>query len=129
MPKDEKAKTMREAALSTLAGVYRDAMLLVSESKRAIDSFTGPIPEDSPYRYLRQGVGDAVISYLTREQKPKKIVELVQELEAGHCVFGVIKSPLEIVTKSVKAYIQSGRLEWTDKAKTLVGLPGWRKKK
>lgn len=129
MAKDERVKTMREAALSTLAQVYRDATLLASESKRAIDSFTGPIPEDSPYRYLRQGVGDAVISYLTREQKPKKIPELVQELDAGHCVFGVIKSPMEIVTKSVKAYIQTGRLEWTDKAKTLIGLPGWRRRK
>lgn len=120
---------MREAALSTLAQVYRDATLLANESKRAIDSFTGPIPEDSPYRYLRQAVGDAVIAYLGREQKPKKIPELVQELEDGHCVFGVIKSPTEIVTKSVKAYIQTGRLEWMDKAKTLVGLPGWKRKK
>lgn len=120
---------MREAALSILADVYRDATLLVNESKRAIDSFTGPIPEDSPYRYLRMSAGDAVIAHLTRIQKPRSIAELVQELEAGHCIFPAIKSPREIVDKVVKAYLQTSRLEWADKGKTLVGLPGWKKRK
>lgn len=128
MPKDDKVKSMREAALETLAEVYRDAMLLASESKQAINSFTGPIPEDSPYRYLRMSLGEALIAYLTREGKPKTISELVKELECGHCVIGVIKSPGEIVTKSVKAYIQSGRLAWMNKSKTLVGLPVWKKR-
>jgi hypothetical protein len=117
--------TMREAALETLAEVYRDAMQLANESKRAIDSFTGPIPEDSPYRYLRLSVGDAIICFLTRQGKPRTISELVQELQDGHCVLGVIKPPAEIVTKVVKAYIQTARLVWMNKNKNTVGLPAW----
>lgn len=117
-------QTLREAALQTLAGVYRDASLLAQESKRAIDSFTGEIPPDSPYRYLRLSVGDSVLAYLTAtNNKPVTIAALVRELEGGHCVFGVIKSSSEIVTKSVKAYIQGGRLEWADRGKTTVRKP------
>jgi hypothetical protein len=122
-------KSSREAALANLAELYRDAMQLATESKRAIDSFTGEIPPNSPYRYLRMSVGDAIIAYLEREGKPKTVADLVRELEAGHCVFGLIKSAVEIVRKSVNAYTQAGRLMWMDRGKTLVGLPVWKKRR
>jgi hypothetical protein len=125
----KEVKIMREEALETLAKVYSEAMQLAHESRRAIDSFTGPIPEDSPYRYLRLSVGEAIMSHLAREGKPRTIADLVKELQDGHCVFGAVKSPDEIVTKSVKAYIQIGRLAWTNKSKTLVGLPEWAARK
>lgn len=118
----------RESALSSLAGEYKDALQYTGELRRAIDSFSGPIPEDSPHRYLRQDVGEAIIAHLTRlGPGGKSIKDLVAELEEGGCIFGVIKSPTEIVTKVVKAYVQSGRLAWMDRKQSLVGLPGERK--
>jgi hypothetical protein len=117
----------RESTLSHLAGEYKDSLQYTGELRRAIDGFKGPIPDDSPHRYLRQNVGDAILDYLAKVDVSKKnrksIKDLVAELEAGGCIFGVIKSPTEIVTKVVKAYIQSGRLVWADRKQTLVGLP------
>jgi hypothetical protein len=113
----------RESTLSHLAGEYQDALHYTVELRRAIDGFRGPIPDDSPHRYLRQDVGDAILVYLARVGKSKSIKELVAELESGGCIFGMIKSPTEIVTKAVKAYIQSGRLVWADRKQTLVDLP------
>jgi len=120
---DKTVRERRESTLSHLAGEYQDALHYTVELRRAIDSFRGPIPDDSPHRYLRQDVGDAILTYLTRAGKPKSIKDLVDELLDGGCVFGMIKSPAEIVTKAVKAYIQSGRLEWADRKQTLVGVP------
>jgi hypothetical protein len=124
----KRIRERRESTLSHLAGEYKDALHYTGELRRAIDSFSGPIPEDSPHRYLRQDVGDAILAYLTRVgassgPKGKSIKDLVTELESGGCIFGVIKSPTEIVTKVVKAYVQSSRLEWQDRKQTLVGLP------
>jgi hypothetical protein len=113
----------RETTLSHLAGEYQDALHYTVELRRAIDGFRGPIPDDSPHRYLRLDVGDAILAYLIRVAKSKSIKELVAELESGGCIFGRIKSPTEIVTKAVKAYIQSGRLMWVDPKQTRVGLP------
>jgi hypothetical protein len=113
----------RESTLSHLAGEYKDSLQYTGELRRAIDSLSGPIPDDSPHRYLRQNVGDAILAYLSRVGKSKSIKDLVVELESGGCIFGVIKSPMEIVTKAVKANIQSGRLEWEDKAQKAVRLP------
>jgi hypothetical protein len=113
----------RETTLSHLAGEYQDALHYTVELRRAIDGFRGPIPDDSPHRYLRLDVGDAILAYLIRVGKSKSIKELVAELESGGCIFGRIKSPTEIVTKAVKAYIQSGRLAWVDPKQTRVGLP------
>lgn len=122
---DKTIRERRESTLSYLAGEYKDALQYSGELRRSIDSFS--IPEDSAHRYLRQDVGDAIIAYLTRLGAGKKagvsIPDLVAELEAGGCIFGVIKSPKEIVTKVVKAYIQSGRLIWMDQKQTLMGLP------
>jgi hypothetical protein len=120
----KRVQELRESTLSHLAGEYQDALHYTVELRRAIDGFRGPIPDDSPHRYLRQDVGDAILAYLTRVGKSKSIKDLVAELESGGCIFGMIKSPTEIVTKAVKAYIQSGRLEWADRKQTLVGLPG-----
>jgi hypothetical protein len=121
----KRVEERRESTLSHLAGEYKEALQYTGELRRAIDSFSGPIPDDSPHRYLRQDVGEAIITHLTRVGPGgKSIKDLVAELEAGGCIFGVIKSPTEIVTKVVKAYIQSGRLEWMDRKQTLVGLPG-----
>lgn len=111
----------RESTLSHLAGEYKEILQYSGELRRAIDSFT--ITDDSAHRYLRQDAGDAILGYLGRVGKSKSIKELVEELEAGGCIFGVIKSPTEIVTKVVKAYIQIGRLVWVDRKQTLVGLP------
>lgn len=119
---------MREEALAKLAEVYREAMLLANESARGIESFVGPIPEDSPYRYLRMSVGNAILAYLTRSGKPKTTKEIAQELQDGHCVLGVIRPALEIVTKTIKTYIASKRLVWMNKTQTLVGLPEWKKR-
>jgi hypothetical protein len=113
----------RETTLSHLAGEYQDALHYTVELRRAIDGFRGPIPDDSPHRYLRLDVGDAILAYLIRVGKSQSIKELVAELESGGCIFGRIKSPTEIVTKAVKAYIQSGRLVWVDPKQTRVGLP------
>lgn len=125
MPKPKKTvRERRESALSHLASEYKDTLHYSGELRRAIDCFSGPIPDDSPHRYLRHdNVGDAILSYLAKVGKSKSIKELVAELESGGCIFGVIKSPTEIVTKVVKAYIQSGRLVWADRKQTLVGLP------
>lgn len=117
MPQD-----IRESALAHLAAGYKDAVLLTSEFKRSIDSFSGPIPPDSPVRYLRLSVGDAVMAFLGSTSKPQSLDSLVHELEAGGCIFGAIKSPQEIVSKSVAAYVQMGRLRWVNKSKTLVAL-------
>jgi hypothetical protein len=112
----------RESTLSHLAGEYKDSLHYTVELRRAIDGFRGPIPDDSPHRYLRQDVGDAILVYLARVGQSKSIKDLVAELESGGCIFGMIKSPTEIVTKAVKAYIQSGRLEWADPKQTRVGV-------
>jgi hypothetical protein len=113
----------RETTLSHLAGEYQDALHYTVELRRAIDGFRGPIPDDSPHRYLRLDVGDAILAYLIRVGKSKSIKELVAELESGGCIFGRIKSPTEIVTNAVKAYNQSGRLAWLDPKQTRVGFP------
>jgi hypothetical protein len=113
---------IRESALADLAAHYRDAVLITSELKRSIDSFSGPIPADSPVRYLRMTVGDAIMSFLDHTSKPQSLASLVQELEAGGCIFGAVKSPQEIVGKSIAAYVQMGRLRWMNKGKTLVAL-------
>lgn len=118
----------RENVLSHLGAEYNDALHYTAELRRAIDSFSGEIPADSPYRYLRQGVGDAILAYLKRAGKPQKIAALVRELEAGHCIFGRIKSAEEITTKAVQAYVRSKRLQWMDEKTTLVGLPEWKRK-
>jgi hypothetical protein len=114
----------RESTLSHLASEYKDTLQYSGELRRAIDSFSGPIPDDSPHRYLRHdNVGDAILDYLAKVARSKSIKDLVAELESGGCIFGVIKSPMEIVTKVVKAYIQSGRLVWADRKQTTVKLP------
>lgn len=125
--KNKTVRERRESTLSHLAGEYKDALHYSGELRRAIDSFSGPIPDDSPHRYLRQNVGDAILAYLAKvgvsSKAGKSIKDLVAELETGGCIFGMIKSPMEIVTKAVKANIQSGRLVWVDRKQTLVGLP------
>jgi hypothetical protein len=125
---EKRVAERRDSTLSHLAGEYKDALHYTGELRRAIDSFTGSIPDDSPHRYLRhENVGEAILTYLARvgasTKSGKTIKELVEELEAGGCIFGLIKSPTEIVTKVVKAYIQSGRLVWVDRKQTIVGLP------
>lgn len=122
MAKSKKSvQQRREDTLAHLAGEYKDVLQYSGELRRAIDSFT--ITDDSAHRYLRLDVGDAILGYLRKAGKSKTIQELVAELESGGCIFGVIKSPREIVTKVVKAYIQNGRLMWKDREQTLVGLP------
>jgi len=127
--KGRSAQHMRESALSHLADEYKDALQLTGELRRAIDAFSGPIPEDSPQRYLRMDVGDAILHFLGLQQKPKgkSVDELVRELQSRGCLFGVVKTPREIVTKVVKAYVQSGRLTWMDRKQSLVGLPDWKR--
>lgn len=115
-------QSIRESALTNLAAEYKDASLLVSELGRAIDSFSGDIPEDSPVRYLRLSVGDAVMAYMQRVNKSQTVPALVRELENGGCIFGAIKKPNEIVAKAVAAYVRMGRLRWTDKKQTTVVL-------
>jgi hypothetical protein len=127
MAKETKnVRRRREGVLAHLGEEYNDSLRYTSELRRAIDSFSGEIPADSPYRYLRQGVGDAIVAYLTRAGKPKKISALIAELQAGHCLFGRIKSAEEITRKAVMAYVRVKRLKWMDAKKTLVGLPAWK---
>lgn len=125
MPKAPKStRERREDVLSQLGAEYSDALRYTVELRRAIDSFCGEIPADSPYRYLRQTVGDAILTFLERKGKPQKISALVDELKAGHCLFGHVKSAEEITIKAVQAYVRSKRLRWVDQKKGLVGLPG-----
>jgi hypothetical protein len=115
----------REGVLAFLSAEYSDALLYTSELRRAIASFPGQIPADSPYRYLQHSVGDAIVSFLRSHGKPQTIPELVKELKAGHCLFGAIKSAEEITRKAVNAYVKVKRLGWTDRKQTKVGLPEW----
>jgi hypothetical protein len=124
---NKNVRDRREDVLAHLGAEYNDALTYTAELRRAIDSFSGEIPADSPYRYLRQGVGDAILAYLTRVQKPQKISALIQELKAGHCLFGRIKSAEEITRKAVTACVRSKRLQWMDAKKSVVGLPGWKR--
>jgi hypothetical protein len=109
----------RDEILSHLAVEYRDAVQYTGELRRAIDSFSGQIPDSSPNRYLRMDCGDAIMQFLSKVKRAT-IPELVQEMEAGGCIFGQVKSPREIITKIVKAYVQSGKLQWKDKKNTIV---------
>ncbi len=125
--KQRSTKERREGVLSHLASEYRDALQYTTELRRAIDSFSGEIPPNSPLRYLRLSVGESIVDYVTRAGKPQKIAALVKELHAGNCPFGAVKSPEEIVRKAVNAFAKSRRLQWMDDAETLVGLGGWSK--
>jgi hypothetical protein len=126
---DESVAAMRNSALEFLVAQYMDAQRYTAELKRAIASFRGSLPPDSPYRYVGKDVTRAVLSYLTRVQTPQTIEQLITELESGNRVMGVIKSAEEIVRKSVQTNVRRGKLVWMDKKKTLVGLPEWSGKK
>ncbi|MBZ5524921.1 MAG: hypothetical protein LAP21_22035 [Acidobacteriia bacterium] len=120
---------MRNSALEFLVAQYMDAQRYAAELRRAINSFRGSLPPDSPYRYVGKNATQAILSYLERTQEPQTIEQLITELEAGNRVMGVIKSAEEIVTKSVKTNMRRGKLLWMDRKKTLVGLPEWTTKK
>jgi hypothetical protein len=120
---------MRDSALQFLMAQYRDAIHYANELKRAIASFSGVLPPDSPYRYASMTVGEAVIDFLDRVEKPHTIRQLISELASGGCTFGVIKSRDEIVRKAVMAFVRQNKLVWLDKEKTLVARPAWSAKK
>jgi hypothetical protein len=120
---------MRDSALEFLMAQYRDALQYTNELKRAIASFSGELPPDSPYRYASITVGEAILNFLDRVEKPHTIRQLISELESGGCTFGVIKSRDEIVRKAVMAFVRQDKLVWLDKEKTLVARPAWNTKK
>ncbi len=120
---------MRDTALEFLMGQYRDAVQYTNELKRAIASFSGDLPPDSPYRYASMTIGQAILKFLDRAGKPHTIRQLISELEDGGCTFGVIKSPDEIVRKAVMAFVRQGKLVWLDKEKSMVARPAWTKRK
>lgn len=128
MAKSKKnVRERRMDVLSHLGSEYKDAVLYTSELRRAIDSFSGEIPQDSPYRYLRLTVGDAIVSFLKHNGSGQTVDELVTELKAGNCLFGAVKSAEEITRKAVGTYVRIKRLVWMDKKQTKVGLPEWKK--
>lgn len=120
---------MRNSALEFLVAQYMDAQRYVAELKRAINSFRGSLPPDSPYRYVGKDASEAVLSFLERVQTPQTIEQLIVELRSGSRMMGVVKSPEEIVAKSVKSAMKRGKLVWMDRGRTLVGLPEWIAKK
>ncbi len=116
---------MRNSALEFLVAQYRDAQRYAAELRRAIDSFSGSLPPDSPYRYVSRNATGSIIAYLERTQTPQTIPQLIDELRAGGFFMGVIKGAEEIVSKSVHSSIKTGKLAWADRQQTLVGLPAW----
>jgi hypothetical protein len=126
---DRSVAAMRNSALEFLVAQYMDAQRYSAELKRAMNSFRGSLPPDSPYRYVGRSVTWAVFHYLRRVQTPQTIQQLIEELKAGSRVMGVIKSAEEIVEKSVQSNMRRGKLVWMDRKKTLVGLPEWAAKK
>ncbi|HEV2989161.1 MAG TPA: hypothetical protein VG759_12025 [Candidatus Angelobacter sp.] len=126
---DQTVSGMRNSALQFLMGQYRDALQYTNELKRAIASFSGELPPDSPYRYAAMTVGEAILKFLDHAGKPHTIRQLISELESGGCTFGLIKSRDEIVRKAVMAFVRQNKLMWLDKEKTLVARPNWGFKK
>jgi hypothetical protein len=126
---DKAVAGMRDSALEFLMAQYRDALQYTNELKRAIASFSGELPPDSRYRYASMTVGEAVINFLDRVEKPHTIRQLISELESGGCTFGVIKSREEIVRKAVMAFVRQNKLVWLDKEKNVVARPDWSAKK
>jgi hypothetical protein len=120
---------MRNSALEFLVAQYMDALRYTKELRRAINSFRGSLPPDSPYRYVGKDATEAILSYLERVRTPQTIEQLIRELEAGSRMMGVVKSAEEIVSKSVHSNMRLGKLAWMDRKKTLVGLPEWGAKK
>jgi hypothetical protein len=120
---------MRDSALQFLMAQYRDALQYTNELKRAIASFSGQLPPDSPYRYASMTVGEAILKFLDHVGKPHTIHQLIAELDSGGRPFGVIKSRDEIVRKAVMAFVRRDKLVWLDNEKTLVGRPAWNTKK
>lgn len=116
---------MRNNALEFLVAQYRDAQRYLAELRRAIDSFSGSLPPDSPYRYVSKDATRAIIAFLERVQAPQTVPQLIDELGDGGFFMGVIKGAEEIVTKSVNSSVKTGKLAWMDRRKTLVGLPAW----
>jgi hypothetical protein len=116
---------MRDSALEFLVAQYRDAQRYAAELRRAIDSFSGSLPPDSPYRYVSKNATGSIIAWLERTQSPQTIPQLIDELRAGGFFMGVIKGAEEIVSKSVHSSIKTGKLAWMDRRHTLVGLPRW----
>ncbi len=112
----------REQTLGHLAGEYTESLQYTAELKRAIDSFRGVIPPNSPYRYLRSDVGESIVAFLHTKAQAQSIPQLIKELQSGGCVLGAVKSPQEIVTKAVNALVRIGQVEWVDQGKTLVAL-------
>ncbi|HLJ89552.1 MAG TPA: hypothetical protein VKZ53_22270 [Candidatus Angelobacter sp.] len=119
--------SVRQATLEYLLGQYRESLRLSAQLKHAIDALTGELPPDSPYRYVSQGVGNAIVMYLDKVKEPRSIKQITKELEDGGCVFGVVKSPTEIVKKAVVAFVRHERLTWIDQQRGLVGSPNWSK--
>src|SRR2546423_10736438 len=76
---------MRDSALQFLMAQYRDALQYTNELKRAIASFSGELPPDSPYRYASMTIGQAILKFLDRVEKPHTIRQLISELESGGC--------------------------------------------
>lgn len=129
MPKKRKPiRERREEMLARLSEEYRDTTEYAAELRRALASFKGAIPENSPYRYLQISVGDSIVHFLTRYGRPQTVEELTAELKAGHCLFGAVKTPEEITKKAVVTYVSIRRLIWMDKKQTKVGLPAWKKR-
>jgi hypothetical protein len=120
--KEPKAVLKRESTLGFLAAEYAESAAYTTELRRAIDSFKGKIPEDSPYRYLRMDVGEAILSFLRTTTQPQTIQQLIRELQSGACPLGAVKSAHEIVTKAVNALVRVGQVRWTDNSKTHVAL-------
>lgn len=116
---------MRDSALEFLVAQYRDAQRYAAELRRAIDSFSGSLPPDSPYRYVSRNATGSILAWLERSQTPQTIPQLISELRAGGFFMGVIKGDEEIVSKSVRSSIKTGKLAWMDTRQTLVGLPAW----
>lgn len=122
MQPTQSVPSRRDDILTHIASEYRDVSQYMGELRKAIDSFAGSLPADSPNRYLRMECGEAIMSYFQRV-KSASIDDLVAELEAGGCIMGQVKGPREIVLKSVNAYIKAKKLVWKDKKHTVVMKP------
>jgi len=131
MADQQQAKTVqfrREETINSIAREYRDSVRYTAELKRALDVFDYQFPPESPFRYIRKGIGEAIVEYLQRTSRPKSVKELMVELEAGNCILSALKPASELVSKAVGAYQKKGILTWLDAAHTQVGLAAWKKR-
>ncbi|SRR6266481_302960 len=120
------AQKRQEKTLEDLLREYKDVVDYERRLKASIETFpSSALSPESPYRYTQLAVGDAILSYLGRQPSghAASIDELIEELDKGNIVWGVMRTPGYIVRKAVTHYVKQGQMAWADAKQTKVKLP------